>query len=128
MARILIGNDDRDLLDTCREILEGPGHAVRAVASGRVALEIAVDWQPDLIIVDWVMPDMDGATAIGRLRQNAITASLPILMISGSVNARAMAAQAGADAFLAKPFTADDLIQAVNLMLAGPRLPAPDHA
>lgn len=116
MARILMANDDADLLDACREVLEAGGHEVRIVASGRNALGIALDWQPDLIIVDWVMPDMDGTTVISELRRDAATASLRILMISGSLNARVMAGRAGSDAFLAKPFEADELLRAVALL------------
>ena len=117
MARILMANDDADLLAACREVLKDGGHEVRSVASGRAAFGIALAWQPDLIIVDWVMPDMDGTTLIGELREVAATASLRILMISGSENARVMAGRAGSDGFLPKPFKAEELLQAVALLL-----------
>ncbi len=127
MARILMANDDTDLLDGCREILEGAGHEVRSVAGGREALAIAVSWQPDLIIVDWVMPDMDGTTVILELRKSERTASLRILMISGSLNARVMAGRAGSDGFLPKPFDADELLRAVGMLIdtGRPAGPAP---
>jgi two-component system chemotaxis response regulator CheY len=108
-----MANDDADLLEACREVLNEGGHEVRSVASGREAFGIALDWQPDLVIVDWVMPDMDGTTLITELRKDAATASLRILMISGSVNARVMAGRVGSDGFLPKPFQADELLEAV---------------
>ncbi len=128
MPRILMANDDRDLLDTCREILEGAGHEVRSVAGGREAFAIALDWLPDLIIVDWVMPDMDGTTLIAELRRADATTSLPILMISGSLNARVIAGRAGSDGFLPKPFEAEELLRAVGLLLDGVRSTGPAPA
>ena len=64
MARILVANDNVDLLDCCRAILEADGHVVEAVADGQKTLWLARSWQPDLIVIDWVMPEMDGPTAI----------------------------------------------------------------
>jgi DNA-binding response OmpR family regulator len=112
-----MANDDVELLETCREVLEGVGHEVRIIANGREALGIAVDWLPDLMIVDWVMPDMDGTTVIAELRRDSATAALRILMISGSANARVTAGRAGSDGFLPKPFDAEELLLAVALLL-----------
>lgn len=117
MARILIANDNGDLLDTCRDVLEAAGHEVRTIMNGGEAFSIALDWQPHLIIVDWVMPDMDGTAVISQLRTAGATRSLLILMISGSENARVRAGRAGADAFLPKPFGADDLLRAVAALI-----------
>ena len=117
MARILIANDNVDLLDCCRAILEADGHEVEAVADGQKALWLARNWQPDLIVMDWVMPEMDGSTAIGLLRADPTTARLPILLMSGSEGADEIAADAGADAFLRKPFQSDELLAEVARLL-----------
>ena len=106
MARILIANDNVDLLDCCRAILEADGHVVEAVADGQKALWLARNWQPDLIVIDWVMPEMDGPTAIAILRADPTTARLPILLMSGTEGTDEVAAVTGADAFLRKPFQA----------------------
>lgn len=118
MARIVVANDDVDLLETCREVLESAGHTIRAVASGRLALQLARQWSPDLILVDWKMPDMEGTAAIRALRGDPRTASLPILMMSGSDSGPRAAAQAGASGFLRKPFDADELVSRIAEMLA----------
>jgi DNA-binding response OmpR family regulator len=117
VARILIANDDWDLLDTCREALEAAGHVVRAVANAAVALEQATLWQPNAVLVDWKMPNVDGTAVIRALRADPATASIPILMMSGSENGRDAAARAGADGFLPKPFDAEQLVARVDQLL-----------
>jgi len=118
MARILVANDNVDLLDCCRAILEADGHEVEAVADGQKALWLARNWQPDLIVIDWVMPEMDGPTAIAILRADPTTASLPILLMSGTEGTDAdVAALTGADAFLRKPFQSDELLSEVARLL-----------
>ena len=117
MARILIANDNGDLLEGCRAILEDDGHVVEIVADGGLAMARAVTWQPDLIIIDWVMPYVDGPTAIGVLRAQAATALLPILLMSGTEDAENSAIEIGANGFLRKPFHAGELRAQVNDLL-----------
>ena len=118
MARVLIGNDDPQLLELFAELLRAAGHIVRVVADGHRAVEIARHWRPDLVVVDLVMPKLDGASAIQALRADAATADIPILMISGSERGEALAVEAGADSFLAKPFGSAELVGRVNELLA----------
>jgi CheY-like chemotaxis protein len=117
MARILVANDNADLLDCCRGILEAEGHLVEAVADGRKALWLARNWQPDLIVIDWVMPEMDGPTAIALLRADPTTATVPILLMSGTAGLDEVAADTGADAFLPKPFQRKELVAGVARLL-----------
>lgn len=117
MARILIANDNSDLLESCRAILEDDGHVVDIVADGGLAMARALTWQPDLIIIDWVMPYVDGPTAIGVLRAQAATALLPILLMSGTEDAENSAIEIGANGFLRKPFHAGELRAQVNDLL-----------
>ena len=118
MARILVANDNVDLLDCCRAILEADGHVVEAVADGQKALWLARSWQPDLIVIDWVMPEMDGPTAIAILRADPTTARLPILLMSGTEGVTDdVVAITGADAFLRKPFQGRELRAGVASLL-----------
>ena len=117
MARILIANDNGDLLEGCRAVLEEDGHVVEIVADGGLAMARAITWQPDLIIIDWVMPYVDGPTAIGVLRGQAATALLPILLMSGTEDAENSAIEIGANGFLRKPFHAEQLRAQVNDLL-----------
>jgi DNA-binding response OmpR family regulator len=117
MARILIANDNGDLLEGCRAVLEDDGHVVEIVADGSKAVALACTWGPDLIIVDWVMPDMDGPTAIAALRAQAETALLPILLMSGTEAGETNAIEIGANSFLRKPFHAAELRERVSELL-----------
>ena len=117
MARILVANDNADLLECCRAILEAEGHVVEAVAGGGQALSLARNWQPDLMVIDWVMPEMDGPTAIALLRADSTTARLPILLMSGTEGVDLVAADTGADAFLRKPFQRKELVAGVARLL-----------
>jgi CheY-like chemotaxis protein len=118
MARILIANDDQDLLDLCTHILEECGHLIEAAADGRLALERIRTWPPDLVVIDWVMPHVNGAEATAILRADPLTREIPILMMSGSRDADVMARNAGADAFLRKPFLPAELTARAELLLA----------
>ena len=117
MARILLANDNVELLDCCRAILEADGHVVEAVADGRQTLWLARTWQPDVVVIDWVMPEMDGPTAIAILRADPATATLPILLMSGTEGTDDVVAVTGADAFLRKPFRRDELRAGVARLL-----------
>jgi CheY-like chemotaxis protein len=117
MSHILIADDEPDLLEVCTTVLEASGHSVHAVTDGREVLEAARTRAPDLLVVDWVMPNLDGASAIAALRADPRTAKIPAIMMSGSVDAEAKADEVGADAFLAKPFDARELMRQVDTVL-----------
>jgi CheY-like chemotaxis protein len=117
MARILIANDDEDLLELCRNILEDCGHVIQTTADGRLALERIRKWHPDMILIDWVMPHVNGAEAVAILRGDPSTRDIPILMMSGSPGADLMARDVGADAFLRKPFVPAELAARTELLL-----------
>ena len=83
MAQILIANDNADLLECCQAILEAEGHVVRAVEGGENAIALVREWQPDVVVIDYVMPDTDGPAAIAAWRAAPATANVPILLMSG---------------------------------------------
>jgi CheY-like chemotaxis protein len=117
MARILVANDDQDLLELCRAILEEAEHVVTIVADGHEAINLARAWRPELIVVDWVMPHVNGPTAIATLRADAVTRRIPILLMSGSNGGDGTAREVGADSFLEKPFRPEELVAAVADLL-----------
>jgi DNA-binding response OmpR family regulator len=127
MARILVANDSPDLLDCCRSALVEEGHVVETVANGREAVRLAREWQPDLVVIDWVMPEIDGPTAIAALRRDPLTSSLPILLMSGSEDGEAAAAECGADLFLRKPFELTALVTRADELLRGESRPRMVH-
>jgi CheY-like chemotaxis protein len=128
MAQILIANDDPDLLACCQSILEAEGHVVQVVADGEVALALVERWQPDVVVIDYVMPGTDGPSAIAALRADPATADVPILLMSGTNGTEATAGRIGADEFLRKPFEAAELVAAVDRLLRSTHRAARRHA
>jgi DNA-binding response OmpR family regulator len=126
MARILMVNDEEDLLMLCKQTLEESGHAVDFVMSGKAAIEKGLAAKPDLLIVDWVIPDMDGHALLRAWKSVPALEDVPVLAISALEDGAERARRAGADDFLQKPFGADDLVDAANQVLSrqavlGPR-------
>ena len=107
MARILYVDDEADIREVAAMAIGlDPALEVRTCASGAEALGVAAAWQPDLILLDVMMPQMDGPTTLARLRQQEETKAIPVVFIT----ARTQAAEVetyrslGARGFIAKPF------------------------
>ena len=83
MVNILVVDDEPDVRFILRRILEGAGHRVTEVQHGAAALEAVAAAPPDLVVTDMMMPVMGGAELIRRLRAEPLTATIPILAVSG---------------------------------------------
>ncbi len=121
MHRLLVIDDDPLVRATLVAILEGAGYAVTEANDGHHGLAIFDTVQPDLVITDIVMPEVEGIETIRQMRLKAPT--LPILAISGGGRGTApdylrMAQRLGATDVLAKPFEADDLVAVVARCIA----------
>lgn len=117
MARILLLEDEPLVAHMVRRILERAGHQVDWASSGQVALE-KLSEPYDLVVCDLVMPGVSGLEVIQRMR--ALGLSTPILALSASVSekSRREALEAGAQAFLGKPFETQTLLAQVDRLLA----------
>jgi two-component system KDP operon response regulator KdpE len=121
--RILVVDDEPQLIRVLRTGLTSHGFEVRAAADGRAGFEVFSDWQPDLIITDLAMPNMDGLELCRRVR--AIS-QVPIIILSakGEEKTKVEALDIGADDFVTKPFGIDELLARVRASLrrahAGP--------
>jgi DNA-binding response OmpR family regulator len=113
VARILIIDDEVDLVEACTAALEHAGHAVHGVTRPGEALKTARAQRPDLVVLDWVMPGCDGGVVMTQLRAAEETAATRVLVISALADGLTRARSAGADAFLAKPFDVDQLLDKV---------------
>jgi two-component system, OmpR family, phosphate regulon response regulator PhoB len=117
MARILIVNDEADLVDLCEMVLEEAGHECTALTDGRRALEMARRSRPDLIVLDWLMPQSKGDELLRQLRTDPETARIRVLLVSAMHDGEIKARTYAADGFLKKPFDADALLHAVRQLL-----------
>ncbi len=104
MASILIVDDEPDLRFMIRTIFERAGHQVTEASNGAVALKRILEQLPDLVVTDVMMPVMDGAELMARLRADPVLSGIPILAVTGDPD-RAGAA----DATLTKPFAPKEL-------------------
>jgi two-component system response regulator MprA len=115
-ARILVVDDDVRLAASLRRALIYEGHAVDIAADGPRALAIARDQPPDLVVLDVMLPGMDGVEVCRRLRDGS---DLPILMLTArdAISDRVAGLDAGADDYLVKPFAYDELLARVRALL-----------
>ena len=117
--RILIVEDTADLLAHIVELLRMEGYLVTAVSNGREALKLLAKIQPDLIITDLLMPEMNGFDFIGQVRGHAIWNKVPILVFSAMPphENEKKVLELGANSYLKKPATLETLIEAVNKLI-----------
>lgn len=107
MTKILYVDDEADIREVAQMALElDPDMEVRTCASGPQAIEQAAAWRPDLILLDVMMPEMDGPTVFAFLRGDPATAGIPVIFITARTQASEVRAfeALGAIGVLAKPF------------------------
>lgn len=117
MITILAVDDNENLLRMLQRTLRYEGFAVLTAANGRAALTTIETQKPHLIILDWLMPEVDGMTVVRRLR--ALCDTTPILMLTArdAVEHRVEGLNSGADDYLVKPFAPEELLARVNALL-----------
>src|SRR3984893_18890277 len=115
--RILHVDDEPDI----REVVElslglDPGFVLQSCGSGKEALAVAAEWQPDFILLDVMMPVMDGPATLAQLRKTVRTASIPVIFMTARAQAREVDhfRSLGAVAVIAKPFDPTTLAAAVR--------------
>src|SRR5688572_18013460 len=106
MAHILVVDDDPQVLSSISRILEKEGHEVSLAQNGEQALDMVSHQRPDLVILDIIMPEMDGLQVCRRLRADPYLVGLPIIFLTAKGRADDVieGLDAGADDFLTKPF------------------------
>ncbi len=119
-VRVVVADDRETNRDILSKMITGFGLTVRQARNGKEALNLVEQWHPHLVLMDLVMPVMDGATAIREIRRSRRTDSgVPIIAVSASVigDSRARALAAGADAFIGKPFREPDLVEQIQRLV-----------
>jgi DNA-binding response OmpR family regulator len=106
-------DDDALIRDTLAMALADEGYVVRVAADGRAALDTLADWLPNLIVLDLMMPVMDGQAFRTAQRGLHEAAHIPVIVLSAAHNVQARAASLGAVAIFPKPFDLGSLLDAV---------------
>jgi DNA-binding response OmpR family regulator len=117
MSRVLIIEDELPMRTALADCLEGEGYRVLTAADGEAGLKRAIAEKPDLVLLDVMMPRLDGYAVCAELRR--LSNPVPILMLTakGQVDDRVAGLDAGADDYLVKPFSTEELLARVRAML-----------
>ncbi len=115
-GRILIVEDDNDIVDVLRRTLRAEGYEVRSGGDGPQGLEIASEFMPDLVVLDLGLPGMDGLEVCAKLREDS---EVPILMLTARADTedRVTGLDSGADDYLVKPFERTELLARIRALL-----------
>jgi CheY-like chemotaxis protein len=118
-ARILLVDDDPDILASTQFLIEAEGYQVTTAHNGREALDRILAEPPDVILLDLMMPVMDGWQFVEELRKGP-HAQLPIIILSASHGLAGKAQQLGARGHVSKPFDVDDLLRQIVPLVTRP--------
>lgn len=122
MTSIVLVVDDEDMTrKLLRLMLERDGFTILEAEDGQQALEVIAESKPDIVILDVMMPNMDGFTTCQELRSQPETAALPIILLSARSQAEAIRTglQSGADRYMTKPISKPELVQTITELLSG---------
>ncbi|MBI3177913.1 MAG: response regulator transcription factor, partial [Chloroflexi bacterium] len=120
---ILVVDDESTIREVIRRYLERDGYTVVEAATGRTALEIASREKPDLIVLDLMLPGVDGLALTRQLRERGSQVPIVMLTAKGSTADRIHGLDTGADDYLAKPFSPQELMSRIRAVLR--RAPPP---
>jgi DNA-binding response OmpR family regulator len=126
MMRILIVEDEEHLARLVAEVLGREGYAAEVVGDGRSALARALVEPYDLLVVDWMLPDLDGVQVVKRLRVADVRVPILMLTARAQVEDRVEGLDAGADDYLPKPFAFPELLARVRALARRPPEPETD--
>ena len=117
MARILIIEDETPMRTALLDVLESEGYRAFGAADGESGLERAIEEKPDLILLDIMMPRLDGFEVCAELRRRNMAVPVLMLTAKGQVDDRVAGLDAGADDYLVKPFSTEELLARVRALL-----------
>lgn len=115
-AKILIVEDEKDVLELIRYNLDKGGYETDTALTGRQALDKAIDYAPDLILLDLMLPEIDGLEVCDNLKHNAATEAIPVVMLTakGTEADVIKGLQMGASDYITKPFSPRDLLARIK--------------
>jgi DNA-binding response OmpR family regulator len=121
LARVLVADDDINVQRTLKAVLAAAGHEVLLAGDGARTLIAAHEHVPDVILLDLIMPIVDGMSVLRLLKTEERTAEIPVVIITGRSEAQTvrLGYDLGADMFLLKPFEPREVLELVDRVLSG---------
>jgi len=125
MSTILIVEDNEKNMKLVRDILRHKGYQTLEAVTGGEGVRLALEQQPDLVLMDIQLPDIDGITALQRIRADAALDRVPVLAVSASVmpDEQQKIVASGFDAYVTKPINLKQFLETVQRFLASGRTP-----
>jgi two-component system alkaline phosphatase synthesis response regulator PhoP len=119
MKKILVVDDEKDIVELLQFNLEKAGYQVVMAADGQAALELLFKQKLDLVVLDWMLPLLDGIEVCKRMKADKYLAKVPIMMLSakGEEFDKVLALEIGADDYVCKPFSTRELMARVKALL-----------
>jgi two-component system cell cycle response regulator DivK len=123
MKTILIVEDNEKNMKLARDILQAKGYTTLEAVNGEEGVRMAFEHNPDMVLMDIQLPDINGIEAFERIRANADTAAIPVVAFTASVtvNDRSRIGDAGFDGFLSKPINLKEFVETVRKTLESGR-------
>jgi two-component system cell cycle response regulator DivK len=120
-AQVLVVEDNEKNMKLFRDVLQASGYRPLEATTGKRALELALEHQPKLVLMDIQLPDIDGLDALGRLRADGRTASIPVIALTAQAmqGDRERFLDAGFDGYLSKPVNVIEFVNTVKQHCAG---------
>lgn len=121
MSLVLIVEDNDKNMKLARDVLQAKGYATLEAFTGEEGVRLARERRPDLVLMDIQLPGINGIEALGLLRADPATASIPVVALTASVTPtdRSQITRAGFDAFLAKPIVLREFLETVRRLIEG---------
>jgi CheY-like chemotaxis protein len=113
LQNILVVDDDPGILDVLEQALDAEGYRVEVASNGQEALERVAGWRPNIMLVDLMMPVMDGRQFVEAFRSRFGFAGTPVIILSAARNVGEIAAELGVTAVVSKPFDLDELLNLI---------------
>jgi CheY-like chemotaxis protein len=120
--RLLIIDNDAEVLNVMQEALVYEGFEVRIQEEPHDIFKVIEDYQPDLIMIDYILNGINGGETCNEIKINPTTSHIPVVIVSAYSKVILSLGNYRSDAFLAKPFGLDELVQMVNKLLTGETL------
>lgn len=115
--RVLILDNDKDVLDILQEVFTSSGFDVKAIDESVNVFEEVNTYKPDVVLLDYILNGINGGEICHQLKTNKATSNMPVVIVSAHNRVIQSLGNYGSDAFIAKPFDIDDLVQQVNSLL-----------